>query len=113
MTKLIIVGSGILGLSVAEYLTREMFQGIDIKIITNNHKFSGSKAAAANLATKGQMFARDPHFELKLHGKKIYKNWIHNLIKEDNCSLSIDSIFKNGEGIDYFTSINNRDKHYL
>jgi hypothetical protein len=113
MAKLIIVGSGILGLSVAEYLTREKFQGIEIKIITNDHKFSGSKAAAANLATKGQLFARDSHFELKLHGKKIYKNWIHNLLKEDNCTLPIDTIFKNGEGIDYFTSSNNRDKHYL
>lgn len=113
MTKLIIVGSGIFGLSVAEFLTRNSYQGSEIKIISNEHQFAGSNAAAANLATKGQMYARDPHFNLKLQGKKEYNNWIMNLLKEDNNCTPMQNIYKNGNGIDYFTSLENREKHYI
>ncbi|APJ04721.1 FAD-dependent oxidoreductase [Silvanigrella aquatica] len=112
MTKIIIVGSGIVGLSVAEFLSRKNSIPYQIEIISNEHPHSGSYAAAANLATKGQLFARDNHFNLKLQAKKNYFNWLSSLITEVNSNISIARIYKNGCGVDYFTSQENRDKHY-
>ncbi len=112
MAKMTIVGSGILGLSVAEFLSREMFFGKDIQIITNENKYSGSKAAAANLSTKGQLFGRDKHFQLKLEGKKQYPKWITKLLKETQKKKLIDEVYLNGFGLDYFTSQEKREKHF-
>lgn len=112
MAKMTIVGSGILGLSVAEFLSRKIFLGSDIQIITNLHKYSASKAAAANLATKGQLFGREKHFQLKLEGKRQYFKWISLLLNETQNITPIDTVYKNGFGVDYFTSQDNREKHF-
>jgi hypothetical protein len=102
-----IVGSGILGLSVAEYLS---FQGKSVSIISNYNSLAGSYAAAANLSTKGQQFARDLHFQLKLEGKKNYPNWIHRL-KNEIHENDEKNIFNLGIGIDDFENSTDRDKH--
>ena len=68
-SNIYIVGSGIIGLSVAEYFSRN---NPHVTVISNNNPLAGSYAAAANLATKGQLFGRDPHFQIKLDAKKIY-----------------------------------------
>jgi FAD dependent oxidoreductase len=112
MAKMTIVGSGILGLSVAEFLSREMLLGNEIQIITNYHKYSGSKAAAANLATKGQLFGRDKHFQLKLEGKKQYPKWLSLILNETQNRTPIDEFYRKGFGLDYFTSQENREKHF-
>ncbi len=113
MAKNIIIGSGILGLSVAEYLTRTTVAPIDVKIISNENIMAGSLAAAANLATKGQLFARDPHFALKLEAKKKYKVWIENLLKEINAKdIFLDSIYYSAKGIDYFLLEEQQKKQY-
>ncbi|WGL61009.1 FAD-dependent oxidoreductase [Pigmentibacter sp. JX0631] len=113
MTQYIIIGSGILGLSVAEYLTRNLISPKEIKIISNENEKSGSYAAAANLATKGQLFARDPHFRLKLESKVIYKNWLQSLIKELNASeFQVNKIYNEGKGIDYFSNSFEMFEHY-
>ena len=107
-----IVGSGIIGLSIAEYFSRQCKH---VTIISNNHPLSGSYAAAANLASKGQLYARDSHFDLKLQAKKIYPIWINNLLKEVPNFLSpsqnIDQFFKVGSGIDYFANSIDRNRH--
>ncbi len=112
MAKMTIVGSGILGLSVAEFLSREMFYGNEIQIITTQHKYSGSKAAAANLATKGQLFGRDKHFQLKIDGKRQYPKWISMLLNETQKGKLIDEVYRCGLGLDYFTSQEKREKHF-
>lgn len=113
MAENVIIGSGILGLSIAEYLTRTTIDPSSLKIISNEHKLAGSNAAAANLATKGQLYARDPHFHLKLEAKKIYRSWLENLLNELNKQeISLDSFYKNGWGIDYFYSKENKEKQY-
>ncbi|BBH54234.1 FAD-dependent oxidoreductase [Fluviispira sanaruensis] len=112
MKKISIIGSGVLGLSIAEYLSRGKKNGNEIQIISSNNPLAGSYAAAANLATKGQLFGRDKHFQVKLDAKKCYQNWIKNLILEVEVDLKIKSVFKLGLGIDFFSSHYNRDKQY-
>lgn len=113
MTQNIIVGSGILGLSLAEYLTRQSIPANELKIISTENEKSGSSAAAANLATKGQLFARDPHFKLKLDSKMNYKNWLQILINElNNSEYKIDSIYKEGKGIEYFATNDEMLEHF-
>ncbi|MBX9704521.1 MAG: FAD-dependent oxidoreductase, partial [Silvanigrellaceae bacterium] len=109
---IIVVGSGILGLSLAEYFSRNPHNKVNL--ISNEHPQSGSWAAAANLATKGQLFARDPHFALKLQAKKIYSKWLTSLLKEADGHhfFTIDEIFKHGKGIDYFDSKQACDMHF-
>lgn len=105
MAKNIIIGSGILGLSVAEYLTRSKIFPSEVKIISNENRLAGSLAAAANLATKGQLFARDPHFHLKLEAKKYYRTWLENLLEELNTKdVTLDSIFCCATGVDHYLS---------
>ena len=101
-----IIGSGIIGLSVAEYLTHK---GKSVVVISNDHPLSGSKAAAANLATKGQLFARDSHFQLKLDGKKIYSHWINRLENEISYENKT-QIYKFGLGTDIFLNSSDRDR---
>ncbi|RDB37232.1 FAD-dependent oxidoreductase [Spirobacillus cienkowskii] len=111
MSSITVVGSGIIGLSVAEFLSKNnSFK--NIQIISEDHQYSGSKAAAANLATKGQLYGRDKHFQYKINSKKIYSNWIESLIKEINLKIQLEDVYKCGYGIDYFTTVENRDKHF-
>ena len=67
----VVVGRGIIGLSVAEVLSRTL----PVIVLFRDEPWMGSKAAAANLSTKAQVFARDPHFDLKLKGKSKYRSW--------------------------------------
>ena len=101
-----IIGSGIIGLSVAEYLSHK---GKSVAVISNDNPLSGSYAAAANLATKGQLFARDSHFQLKLDGKKIYPHWINRLINEISYENKT-QIYKFGLGSDIFFNSFDRDR---
>ena len=107
-SNIYIVGSGIIGLSVAEYFSRN---NPHVTVISNNNPLAGSYAAAANLATKGQLFGRDPHFQIKLDAKKIYPTWIQNLLAESSITITRDVIFKIGQGIDVFYNQTDRDKH--
>lgn len=112
--KIYIIGSGILGLCAAEYFSRKNnnFRGNNnVTIISDNNPLAGSYAAAANLATKGQLFGRDPHFQMKLDAKKIYPSWINNLLRESQQKIPMDEIFKIGLGIDIFSNSDDRDKH--
>ncbi|KAB8028582.1 FAD-dependent oxidoreductase [Fluviispira multicolorata] len=113
MKKLTIVGSGILGLSIAEFFSRNVYKGSEIQIISDNNLLAGSYAASANLATKGQLFGRDKHFQIKLDSKKIYFEWLENLIKEANLDFKINQLFQIGLGTDFFFTEEERDKHFL
>ena len=97
---ILIIGGGILGLAAAEFLSRNY----KVILINDENLPGGSKAAAANLCTKGQLFARDFHFDLKLKSKKIYLEWIQSF-----CSIPVESIYKSGIGIDYFGNEELRD----
>jgi hypothetical protein len=114
MSRLIIVGGGILGLSVAEYFSRRTCRFYqEVTLIDSESRYSGSQAAAANLSTKGQLFGRDPHFQTKLESKKIYQNWLMHLLLEIKDSTSLNFFYKEGVGIDYFAEIRGRDLHYM
>jgi len=77
---IIVIGRGVLGLSVAEFLSRE---GKHSVLVCSDEQFpEASAAAAANLSTKGQLFARDPHFQLKLQSKVIYPLWLKAMAEE-------------------------------
>jgi hypothetical protein len=78
----LIVGAGILGLSIAEFESRNG-NGSNVLVVHSQQKKASSLAAAANLQTKGQRFARDPHFNLKLVGKQTLPHWLQSLIAED------------------------------
>lgn len=112
MSKIKIIGSGILGLSIAEFLSRNNNCGNQIQIISNEYKNTGSNAAAANLATKGQLYGRDDHFQLKLESKRIYHKWILSLLNESKSKILINEIYRSGIGVDYFTSEENMKKQF-
>ncbi len=97
---ILIIGGGILGLAAAELLSRDH----KVALVNDENLPAGSKAAAANLCTKGQLFARDFHFDLKLKSKKIYLDWVQSF-----CSIPVESIYKSGIGIDFFASEELRD----
>jgi hypothetical protein len=78
---LVIVGAGVLGLSVAEHYSR-IFPKSQVTIIFCEKTLPASAAAAANLQTKGQRYGRDPHFSLKIEGKQKISDWIKSLIVE-------------------------------
>ncbi|MFZ9519677.1 MAG: FAD-dependent oxidoreductase [Silvanigrellaceae bacterium] len=78
--KIVVVGKGILGLSIAEFFSRS--GQVQVRVLSNAQRITASSAAAANLATKAQVFARDPHFELKIRGKKRYHDWLVRLRQE-------------------------------
>lgn len=108
MASIIVIGSGILGLSVAEYLSRTEK---NVTILSNDHPMSGSFAAAANLATKGQLYGRDPHFQMKIDAKNKYRGWITSLLEEAQENIELERIFRQGAGIDSFFSKEDRDHH--
>lgn len=112
MTNIIIVGSGIIGLSVAEYFSARPNQ-YQTTIISNHHPLSGSKAAAANLGLKGQLYARDPHFKIKIEAKKIYPTWLVYLLKQIKSTINFDDIYRSGMGIDHFSDTEGREKQLL
>ena len=125
---MIVVGKGILGLANAEYFSRSAVRselGLEniVVVSCNSQRSPGSAAAAANLATKGQLFARDPHFALKLEGKKTYRSWLQSLLSEcnsdlkhesfnNNLQVDLNSIFRAGVGRDYFASEHDAAKQY-
>lgn len=96
-----IVGSGILGLAVAEYLSRTQ----RVVLISNEHPLAGSHAAAANLMTKAQLFGRDVHFQRMLSAREIYRTWLQALLIESGKSAdSLDTFFCEGVGLEFFKS---------
>lgn len=100
--RIAILGKGILGLSIAEYLSRSGEFQVDI--LSSENYACASSAAAANLATKAQMFARDPHFALKLQGKNDYRQWLAGLRREDGAAQPDDlsALYVAGFGRDLF-----------
>lgn len=108
MRSIVVVGSGIIGLSVAEFLSRTEKNVI---VISNNDPMSGSFAAAANLATKGQLYGRDPHFQMKLDSKQEYRQWLVSLLKEDDKGIFVEDMFQQGLGVDWFYSEEQRNRH--
>lgn len=110
---IIIVGAGIIGLSVAEYLSRK--KGDSILVCSDAGCPAASFAAAANLSTKGQLFARDPHFGLKLKSKKNYPNWLASMQKElEKIGQSFDYAqhYKSSHGRDVFQTAAHADKQW-
>ncbi len=104
-----IIGNGILGLSIAEYISRFSNK---VNIISDENPLSGSYAAAANLATKGQLQGRQQHFQFKLDAKNLYPQWIYNLKKEINDKNVMDEVFRVGKGLDVFSFQEQRDIQY-
>ncbi|MEY3902077.1 MAG: hypothetical protein RL189_1383 [Pseudomonadota bacterium] len=100
--RIAIVGKGILGLSIAEYLSRS--GSFTVEVFSSENHSRASDAAAANLATKAQMFARDPHFSLKLQGKNDYRQWLAGLRREDGAAEPDDlsGLYIAGFGRDLF-----------
>lgn len=111
---MLIVGRGILGLAVAEFFSR-CPEARELRVVGCSTRPAGSLAAAANLATKGQLYARDPHFALKLKSKKEYKAWLEALLVEVRTSDDVmavpelDEIFQLGDGIDCFSKSEDAD----
>jgi glycine/D-amino acid oxidase-like deaminating enzyme len=102
MPRILIVGSGILGLSVATYFAKHHPE-FKISLLSNDDPLAGSLAAAANLSTKGQEVGRDPHFQIKIEAKKKYKQWILSFLTEINPTAGLsDDFYQEGPGIDFF-----------
>ncbi len=103
MMRAVIVGRGILGLSIAEFMSRSGKFKVDV--ISSVAHPSASSAAAANLSTKAQVFARDPHFDLKIRGKSIYSDWLIQMRRElgEPNADDLSEIFSLGMGRDVFT----------
>lgn len=97
-----IVGKGILGLSAAEFFSRSLANRVTV--ISSPTHACASAAAAANLATKAQVFARDPHFDLKIRGKTLYKKWLSDLLQERGAPPAdgLSQIYVEGWGRDVF-----------
>lgn len=112
ITNIVIVGSGIIGLSIAEYFSARS-EKYHTTIISNCHPLSGSFAAAANLGLKGQFYARDQHFQIKLEAQKSYPNWIAHLLKEAKTTIKSEEIYRHGLGIDHFSNEAGRDKQLI
>ena len=100
--KVVVIGKGILGLSVAEFLSRS--GSTQVQVLSSVTFASASSAAAANLATKAQVFARDSHFDLKIRGKSIYRQWLNNLRHECGHANAEDlsSVYLSAAGRDVF-----------
>jgi hypothetical protein len=111
---IIVVGRGVMGLSVAEYLSR---QGRYSVLVCSDDKWpAASAAAAANLSTKGQLFARDPHFELKLKSKMSYPMWLQNMeheLKNQGQSWNHSDRYLCSKGRDLFETKALADKQWL
>lgn len=101
---MIVVGSGVLGLSVAEWFSRFT----KVKIVSNEDPRSGSQAAGASLATKAQCYARDTHFALKLEARQIYESWLLSLLGEAAphsrawAELDFAHLYREGEATESF-----------
>jgi glycine/D-amino acid oxidase-like deaminating enzyme len=100
--RIAVVGKGILGLSIAEYLSRT--DKVQVAVFSSENHGRASSAAAANLATKAQRFARDPHFALKLQGKNNYQQWLSELRREDGAAEpeELSGLYVAGLGRDLF-----------
>ena len=109
---IVVVGKGIFGLSVAEFLSRQRQN--KIVVLASDEHVPASRAAAANLSTKSQVFARDPHFELKISGKKNYPEWLKSLCYESaGFSLGeLKSSFVSSRGRDLFSSVELADRQW-
>ena len=118
---MIIVGKGILGLAAAEYFSRAevqlAFGPTKICVVSSLEMHPpGSAAAGANLSTKGQLFARDPHFALKLAGKNRYPKWLNGLLEECGSertnSPELSAFFRWGTGLDFFADVLDAQKQF-
>ena len=98
MNNFVVIGAGIVGLSVAEYLSRKG----KVLVLHSPLKHPASHAAAANLSIKAQRYARDPHYELKIRGHGEYENWLKHLTRMQ--IRPIDNFFKKARGVDTFES---------
>lgn len=107
-----IIGKGILGLSIAEFFSRA--DKNVVQILSSALYPAASCAAAANLATKGQVFARDPHFDLKLTGARMYRSWLTNLRRElgERHPEDLSNIYSFGIGRDLFSTEDACLKHW-
>lgn len=110
MNDICVVGTGILGLAAAEFLSR---RGHNVTVVSNEKSEAGSQAAAANLGIKGQQFARDRYFAHKLRGRALYPTWLERLCYEVGAQdLLTPSFFRVGRGCDCFTSPEQARAHF-
>lgn len=70
---IVIAGAGILGLSVAECVSR---RGERVVVLDTGQPLQGSAAAAAQLGLKGQSVFRSSDFGLKISGQRMYEHWL-------------------------------------
>lgn len=110
---IVVVGAGVLGLSVAENLSR--LQGERVMVCSHAAYPEASLAAAANLSTKGQLYARDPHFAFKLSGQALYPQWLSDLQAElgrNGQSWDWSNHFKRAKGRDIFPTREQADRQW-
>lgn len=95
--RLVVVGSGVLGLSCALELARA---GHAVVVVSSPRWPRASEAAAANLALKAQSFARHPHYALKLRMRAAYAAWLKGIENDSRRSVP----FRQGPGLATFLS---------
>ena len=99
--NVIIIGSGIIGLCMAEFFSR---QG-SVCIVSDENPLAGSRPAPAHLGTKGQQFPRATYFSHKLAAKSQYPAFLAEI--EAPASL-----FQQGIGCDFFETAEACDNHF-
>ena len=111
--KLLIIGSGIVGLSLAEYFSRDTAN----TVILNSSKedlLAGSLAAPANVSLKSQVTARQKHFNYKIQAQTLYSKWIRNLEQESSPSEEQGiKIFRQGRSLEFFETEKLKEEQYL
>jgi len=84
--RVVVVGRGIIGLSVAHRLVKAGFKDIVICGLKNNIGFASS--AAIGLSTvRGARLSRAPLFEAKLLGHSLFSRWLTEISKDSNSDI--------------------------
>lgn len=101
---MVVAGSGILGLSVAECASR---RGERVVVLDTGQPLQGSAAAAAQLGLKGQSVFRSADFGFKISGQRMYEHWLRQWCGEG----TLPSWFRRGLGRERFLNPEDRLKH--
>jgi glycine/D-amino acid oxidase-like deaminating enzyme len=111
--KLLIIGSGIVGLSLAEYFSRDSSNNVILNTSREN-LLAGSLAAPANVSLKSQVIARQKHFNYKIQAQSLYSKWIQNL-EQESSSIETQGIklFRQGKSVEFFETEKLKEEQYM